>query len=72
MTNLETIMQNKSLVETATFNYLLKEYCPKDFGLDGDPHTCSFSCLDCWLNALELKQRPKDNYKPIASPRYSR
>jgi len=64
MTNLETIMQNKGLVETAVFKYLETEYCPKDFGLMGNPSTCMGKCIPCWLKALELKEYPEDNYKP--------
>jgi hypothetical protein len=64
MTKLETIMQNKGLVEKAVLQYLETEYCPKDFGLTGNPSSCYGKCTPCWMRALDLKKYPEDNYVP--------
>jgi hypothetical protein len=52
MDNLETIMQqNQNLVREAVFEYLIKIFCPSDFGLkNAERHNL---CADCWDKALK-------------------
>jgi hypothetical protein len=50
--NLETIMQqNQKLVRGAVIEYLIKNFCPRHFGLKNAE--CHNLCADCWDNALK-------------------
>jgi hypothetical protein len=56
MTHLETIMQDKGLVERVMLEYLIEMKCPENFYLKEDRKKCkdrTFTCRECWEKALK-------------------
>lgn len=50
-----SVMNGKSIIEVCDHEYsmatVIENFCPQDFGLDGDGYNCAKDmekCIECW------------------------